>query len=175
MRNIRMNLFWAFFYNVLGIPLAAGALYPAFQLLLSPMIGSAAMSLSSLCVVTNALRLRFFQDQENGGRTAEQPKERAERCCPAGGCPLGLEENREFEAMKGEKEMKKIIMVEGMMCAHCQAHVQKALAGVDGVAEVTVDLENKRATVRLAKDVSDQTLMDAVNNAGYMAVNCVTE
>ena len=174
-RNIRMNLFWAFFYNVLGIPLAAGALYPAFQLLLSPMIGSAAMSLSSLCVVTNALRLRFFQDQENGGRTAEQPKERAERCCPAGGCPLGLEENREFEAMKGEKEMKKIIMVEGMMCAHCQAHVQKALAGVDGVAEVTVDLENKRATVRLAKDVSDQTLMDAVNNAGYMAVNCVTE
>lgn len=174
-RNIRMNLFWAFFYNVLGIPLAAGALYPAFQLLLSPMIGSAAMSLSSLCVVTNALRLRFFQDQENGGRTAEQPKERAERCCPAGGCPLGLEENQKFEETKGEKEMKKIIMVEGMMCAHCQAHVQKALAGVDGVAEVTVDLENKKATVRLAKDVSDQTLMDAVNNAGYMAVNCVTE
>ena len=77
--------------------------------------------------------------------------------------------------VKEEKTMQKTMHIEGMMCAHCQAHVQKALAGVDGVAEVTVDLENKKATVRLAKDVSDQTLMDAVNNAGYTAVNCVTE
>lgn len=173
-RNIRMNLFWAFFYNVLGIPLAAGALYPAFQLLLSPMIGSAAMSLSSLCVVTNALRLRFFQDQENGGRTAEQPKKRAERCCPAGGCPLGLEENQKFEETKGEKEMKKIIMVEGMMCAHCQAHVQKALAAVDGVSAVDVSLENKEAAVTLSKEVDDQVLMDAVTEAGYTPTGCRT-
>ncbi len=140
-KNIKMNLFWAFFYNILGIPLAAGVLYPAFGILLSPMIGSFAMSLSSLCVVTNALRLRFFK---NGEKT----------------------ENIEIP-QKGEDKMKKVVYVEGMMCPHCQAHVLKALEAVEGVSSVDVSLENKTATVELLNDVSDDVLAKAVTDAGY--------
>ena len=136
-KNIHMNLFWAFFYNILGIPLAAGALYPAFGLLLSPMIGSAAMSISSVCVVTNALRLRYFR-------------------------------------RKDLKSMKKVIIVNGMSCGHCQMHVQKALAAIEGVADVQVDLETKEATVTLAKDVSDSILISAVSESGYEPVSCRT-
>lgn len=167
-RNIRMNLFWAFFYNVLGIPVAAGALYPAFKLLLSPMIGSAAMSLSSLCVVTNALRLRLFKDE--GTEKSEQS--------PCGGRrPIAEEKDRDSfsEKTKGENNMKKTLTVEGMMCAHCEAHVKKALAAVEGVAEVTVDLQSKKATVTLTKDVSDKSLMDAVAEAGYTPVDCIAK
>lgn len=168
-RNIHMNLFWAFFYNVLGIPLAAGALFPAFQLRLSPMIGSAAMSLSSVCVVTNALRLRFFKNKrsnfvedtsllrEESNKIVEVPK--GETVSPS-------------EEKKGRESMKKVLIVDGMMCAHCQMHVQKALAGVDGVIEAVVDLESKKATVSLSKDVPDQVLMDAVTEAGYTPVSC---
>lgn len=168
-RNIHMNLFWAFFYNILGIPLAAGALFPAFQLRLSPMIGSAAMSLSSVCVVTNALRLRFFKNKrsnfvedtsllrEESNKIVEVPK--GETVSPS-------------EEKKGRESMKKVLIVDGMMCAHCQMHVQKALAGVDGVTEAVVDLESKKATVSLSKDVPDQVLMDAVTEAGYTPVSC---
>ena len=167
-RNIRMNLFWAFFYNVLGIPVAAGALYPAFKLLLSPMIGSAAMSLSSLCVVTNALRLRLFKDEGT---------EKSEQLPCEGRCPIAEEKdrNRFSEKTKGEKNMKKTLTVEGMMCAHCEAHVKKALAAVEGVAEVAVDLQSKKATVTLTKDVSDKSLMDAVAEAGYTPVDCIAK
>ena len=167
-RNIRMNLFWAFFYNVLGIPVAAGALYPAFKLLLSPMIGSAAMSLSSLCVVTNALRLRLFKDEGT---------EKSEQLPCEGRCPIAEEKDRNSfsEKTKGEKNMKKTLTVEGMMCAHCEAHVKKALAAVEGVAEVAVDLQSKKATVTLTKDVSDKSLMDAVAEAGYTPVDCITK
>ena len=159
-RNIHMNLFWAFFYNVLGIPLAAGVLYPAFGLLLSPMIGSAAMSLSSVCVVANALRLRFFK------KKGESPREIAQERTTK------IEAGEQPEEKKGSNEMKKVLIVDGMMCAHCQMHVQKALASVDGVREATVDLEKKEATVTLEKDVPDQTLMDAVQEAGYTPVSC---
>ena len=163
-RNIRMNLFWAFFYNVLGIPVAAGALYPAFKLLLSPMIGSAAMSLSSLCVVTNALRLRLFRDTENE-RSMADVQERSE-----------TDKTQSItDETKGEYNMKKVLTVEGMMCAHCEAHVKKALAGVEGVAEVAVELQAKKATVTLAKEVSDKALADAVTEAGYTVTGCVTE
>lgn len=167
-RNIRMNLFWAFFYNVLGIPVAAGALYPAFKLLLSPMIGSAAMSLSSLCVVTNALRLRLFKDEGT---------EKSEQLPCEGRCPIAEEKdgNSFSEKTKGEKNMKKTLTVEGMMCAHCEAHVKKALAAVEGVAEVAVDLQSKKATVTLTKDVSDKSLMDAVAEAGYTPVDCIAK
>ena len=167
-RNIRMNLFWAFFYNVLGIPVAAGALYPAFKLLLSPMIGSAAMSLSSLCVVTNALRLRLFKDEGT---------EKSEQLPCEGRRPIAEEKDRNSfsEKTKGEKNMKKTLTVEGMMCAHCEAHVKKALAAVEGVAEVAVDLQSKKATVTLTKDVSDKSLMDAVAEAGYTPVDCITK
>ncbi len=173
-RNIHMNLFWAFFYNVLGIPLAAGALFPAFQLRLSPMIGSAAMSLSSVCVVTNALRLRFFRRKgpalvpESTPAGEASYKDQTNPTEPVEDAPLAP------EMQKGSCTMKKVLIVEGMMCAHCQAHVQKALAGVEGVTEAVVDLDSKQATVTLEKDVADQTLMDAVTEAGYTPVSCTT-
>ncbi len=164
-RNIHMNLFWAFFYNVLGIPLAAGVLYPAFQIRLSPMIGSAAMSLSSVCVVTNALRLRFFKAK--GKPEALDRKEE-----PVGTANTGDAGENPAEPEESEETMKKVLKVDGMMCQHCQAHVQKALAAVDGVSEAVVDLEKKEATVTLSKDVADQVLMDAVTEAGYTPVSC---
>lgn len=147
MRNIRMNLFWAFFYNILGIPLAAGALYPAFGIALSPMIGSAAMSLSSVCVVSNALRLRSFRDEYAyiNNNNAEKPQER-----------------------KDEK-MTKTLNVEGMMCIHCVAHVQKALEEVAGVSSVQVDLDKKTAVCTLSAEVADEALISAVEKAGYTA------
>lgn len=173
-RNIHMNLFWAFFYNVLGIPLAAGVLYPAFQLRLSPMIGSAAMSLSSVCVVTNALRLRFFK--RKGALVAEKsaPVLEASHIDIANPAAPVEEVSQEPENEKGSSEMKKVLIVDGMMCAHCQAHVQKALAAVEGVTEAVVDLESQKATVTLAQDVADQALMDAVTEAGYTPVSCET-
>lgn len=164
-RNIRMNLFWAFFYNVLGIPVAAGALFPAFGIRLSPMIGSAAMSLSSVCVVTNALRLRFFKAE--AAPVQDIPDIPASPINTQNSCPVQPD-------LKGEKEMTKVISVDGMMCAHCQAHVQKALAAVDGVSAVDVSLENKEAAVTLSKEVGDQVLMDAVTEAGYTPTGCRT-
>ena len=192
-RNIRMNLFWAFFYNVCGIPVAAGLLYPMFNIRLSPMIGAAAMSLSSVCVVTNALRLRFFKGKTVSSDSAEEQKKNetadsgtaqlrtAERSAaddnrePDKEAIKVVKEERNGEKMpsgKGEKEMEKIIEVEGMMCAHCQMHVQKALAAVEGVSEAAVDLEAKKAVVKLSQEVSDETLMKAVEDAGYTAVSC---
>jgi len=160
-RNIRMNLFWAFFYNVCGIPVAAGLLYPLFMIRLSPMIGAAAMSLSSVCVVANALRLRFFKGKTVPAVTAADE---------------GKNRHPEERKEEGKEEMKmeKVIEVEGMMCAHCQMHVQKALAAVEGVGEAVVDLEAKKATVTLLKEVSDENLMKAVADAGYTAVSCQT-
>ena len=192
-RNIRMNLFWAFFYNVCGIPVAAGLLYPMFNIRLSPMIGAAAMSLSSVCVVTNALRLRFFKGKTVPSDAAEEQKKNetadsgtaqlrtAERSAaddnrePNKEAIKEVKEERNGEKMpsgKGEKEMEKVIEVEGMMCAHCQMHVQKALAAVEGVSEAAVDLEAKKAVVKLSQEVSDETLMKAVEDAGYTAVSC---
>lgn len=172
-RNIHMNLFWAFFYNILGIPLAAGVLYPFFQLRLSPMIGSAAMSLSSVCVVTNALRLRFFRAK--GAQTVEESAlSRGTFQIETNTNSMAAEEeqSQEPENEKGSCAMKKVLTVDGMMCAHCQMHVKKALEGVDGVTEAVVDLETKKATVTLSKDVADQVLMDAVTEAGYTPLDC---
>ena len=169
-RNIRMNLFWAFFYNILGIPVAAGVLYPLFHLRLSPMIGSAAMSLSSVCVVTNALRLRFFKR-----KAAAPPAEKvqAEKKTAVADVFQAASENIP-EPQKGRTIMKKVLKVDGMMCSHCQMHVEKALAGVDGVTQAKVDLEKKQAEVTLSKEVDDQVLMDAVKQAGYTPVSCTT-
>lgn len=161
-RNIHMNLFWAFFYNILGIPVAAGAFFPAFGLRLSPMIGSAAMSLSSVCVVTNALRLRFFKP---GIRTLEEAEEEQNK----------EKQNNEEQEEKGRDKMKKILTVEGMMCEHCKMHVERALSQVEGVAGAQVDLDAHTAAVTLDQDVADQTLMDAVKEAGYEPVSCRTE
>ena len=149
-RNIRENLFWAFFYNALGIPLAAGALYPAFGLKLSPMIGAAAMSLSSVCVVSNALRLRFWKPKTE---PAEQMPE-TEIC--------------ETETIiEEETTMKTVIDVEGMMCVHCKAHVEKALLAVPGVETAEADLEKNCATV--TGNADRDALIAAVKEAGYEA------
>lgn len=151
MINIKKNLFWAFFYNVLGIPLAAGVLYPAFALKLTPMIGSAAMSMSSLCVVTNALRLRFFKSKYIKGNKESASVESTE-----------TEE-------KGNNIMEKIIKVDGMMCPRCEAHVVKALTAVDGVESATASHEENIATVTLSKDVADDVLVKAIVDEGYEA------
>lgn len=162
--NIRMNLFWAFFYNILGIPVAAGLLYPVWGLRLSPMIGSAAMSVSSVCVVLNALRLRFFK----GG--APQNKETVS-------VEVTVENtdetnNRILEEKKGSNSMQKVMVVEGMACGHCKANVEKALMTVEGVTEAVVDLDKKEAVVTLSQDVAIEVLTNAVTEAGYTVVSC---
>ena len=178
-RNIKENLFWAFFYNSIGIPLAAGVFYPLLGWQLNPMFAAAAMSLSSVCVVSNALRLRFFKSRF---RTWTQPVENvpgpagddsgtAPACAPcAQSCPATLEENNQ-EHQGGTEAMTKTLNIEGMMCAHCVAHVEKALSALGGVTSAKADLEGKRATVTLAAPVSDQELKDAVTEAGYEVVS----
>lgn len=135
LKNIKENLFWAFFYNAVGIPVAAGVLYPCFGISLSPMIAAAAMSCSSISVVLNALRLR------------------------------------RFNLTKGKSTMNKIVFVDGMHCAHCAAFVEKSLKAVDGVADASVDLAGKKASVTLEKAVTDDVLIKAVADAGFTAVD----
>ena len=173
-RNIKQNLFWAFFYNSLGIPLAAGLFYALgwTDVMLNPMFAAAAMSLSSVCVVTNALRLRFFKPKSVPASPVP---------CPSGTCPVQpvpdpseqpTYEPQHQEERKGANEtMEKKIMINGMMCAHCTAHVEKALSTLEGVASVKADLEGKCATVTLTGAVSDQSLTDAVTEAGYEVVS----
>ena len=141
-RNIRQNLFWAFFYNAVGIPVAAGVLYPAFGFLLNPMLGAACMSLSSFCVVSNALRLRLWKPRESNSVNITNTKE--------------------------EQNMTKTISIEGMMCMHCAGRVEKALNALPGVT-ATVDLDGKLATV--IGEVSDEELRRAITDAGYEVVN----
>lgn len=170
MRNIKMNLFWAFFYNILGIPIAAGALYPAFGLLLSPMLGSAAMSLSSVCVVSNALRLRFFGKKRVRRKDSTDESEACSSEIETGGidctAPSRSEEKKENNQRRNTK-MKRIINIEGMMCGHCQAHVKKALEAINGVSAVEVELDNKRAIVECGEEVTEDMLCGAVREAGY--------
>lgn len=159
-RNIRENLFWAFFYNAVGIPLAAGALWPMFHLALNPMFGAAAMSLSSVCVVSNALRLNLFR------AGTPQQTETAAEARDVNVIPLPAAQAVQPKIAGGDT-MKKVLHVEGMMCAHCKAHVEKALSAVPGVTEAVADLESKTATVTLAADVADDVLSAAVTEAGY--------
>ena len=214
-KNIRMNLFWAFFYNILGIPLAAGVFYPILGWKLSPMIGSAAMSLSSVSVCTNALRLRWFkpsvQLEEKVEPSISQTLEMKIDGMSCGHCAWMVEdalkmvphvravrvnynlgkaeidcdqdvnlvalkqavENAGYTPVenKEEKKMVKVVNVDGMMCMHCVAHVKEALSKVDGVSNVEVSLDEKNAKVTCSDSTTDQMLMDAVNNAGYTAVD----
>ena len=145
-RNIKQNLFWAFFYNVLGIPVAAGALYPGFGIQLSPMLGSAAMSMSSVFVVTNALRLRLFT-----------PSFAPE-----------VKEETIIEEPKEERNMETVILVEGMMCPHCKARVEQVCKAVPGATDAVVDLQAKNVTVTGDADVA--ALKKAITDAGYEVV-----
>lgn len=153
-RNIKENLFWAFFYNTVGIPIAAGVFYPALGWKLSPMFAAAAMSLSSVCVVTNALRLRFFKAEKDEAETQRSNNQRENNKTNTG----------------GNENMEKIMTINGMMCEHCKATVEKALNAIDGV-EASVDLAKKQAVVKLSADVADATLVNAVTKAGYEVVS----
>ena len=165
-RNIKENLFWAFFYNSIGIPLAAGVLYPLFQIKLNPMFGAAAMSLSSVCVVSNALRLRWVKLHDAKKTQSEPHQDVAASTIADINQHNALDNNiKSTNNDKGESTMTTTISIEGMMCAHCQAHVEKALKEVAGVTEVTVSLENKNAVV--IGDASAETLKQAVVDAGY--------
>ena len=145
--NIHENLFWAFIYNTIGIPLAAGVFYVAFGLKLNPMIGAAAMSLSSFCVVTNALRLNMFKINS----TKHDHKKHGSN-------------------KKESKTMEKIIKADGMMCQHCVARVTEALMKVKGVEAVNVTLETKEVKITLSKDVDDAKLEKAITKAGYTVI-----
>lgn len=167
MRNIKQNLFWAFFYNAIGIPVAAGVLYPAFHILLNPMIGAAAMSFSSVSVVSNALRLRFFTPkwkQESGTADLQTTGNGGmmEQSTAAAEIADRIAQNDES---KGETTMKKTIKIEGMMCQHCVKAATKALENVAGVTAVTVSLEDKQAVVE--GTATDEALTAAIVDAGY--------
>ena len=151
-RNIRQNLFWAFFYNSLGIPVAAGALFLPLGLTLSPMLGAAAMSMSSVFVVSNALRLRLFKPKCKCACVSEEPKQELE----------------EIVYQQEEKQMEQILKVEGMMCPHCKAMVEKVCKAVPGTVDAVVDLQAKQVTV--TGDADAAALKQAIVNAGYEVI-----
>ncbi len=159
-RNIKENLFWAFFYNSIGIPLAAGILYPMFGLKLNPMFGAAAMSLSSVCVVANALRLRNFKETQKAA-AKETVKEAAKEAD---------NKNASQNISKEEIKMTKTIIIEGMSCGHCTARVQKALEALEGITAVTMSLEQKSAEITLDQEISNQLLTQTITDAGYEVV-----
>ena len=150
--NIHENLFWAFFYNVIGIPLAAGLWYPLLGWKLNPMFGAAAMSLSSFCVVTNALRLNLCRvyDPKHDRKATPDRKNKTN-------------EQNESE----EKSMTKTMNIEGMMCGHCEARVKKALEALDAVSEAAVSHESGTAVVTLSSDISDEKLKETVEAEDY--------
>ncbi len=168
-RNIRENLFWAFFYNSIGIPLAAGLLYPAFGLKLNPMFGAAAMSLSSVCVVCNALRLRLFKplraENSRQNATAEPAPETKETDT--------LQTKTKNLSEKGEQTMNELTLtIEGMMCMHCQKHTADALNAIEGVT-AEVNLEEKKAHVKADREIADDVFKKAVSDAGYEVTEIV--
>lgn len=175
LKNIHENLFWAFFYNVIGIPLAAGVWYPLFGWKLNPMFGAAAMSLSSFCVVTNALRLNLFKPSMKRGYEqsdihGEKEKFESKFSNPADvGQRASRAAKNETELInnKEENKMTKTITIEGMMCGHCEASVKKALEELDGVAEAVVSHEKGTAVVTLSNEISDDVLKKAVEDKDY--------
>ena len=195
LRNIHENLFWAFFYNVVGIPLAAGLLYPIFGWKLNPMFGAAAMSLSSFCVVTNALRLNLFKmhdaskDHPMRKRAEKAANKGGDKAENAGAVRTGAEDTRSIgqtanenetvskEMQKSENQknhinmegitMTKTMNIEGMMCGHCEARVKKALEALAGVESAEVSHEKGTAVVSMSADVADDTLKEAVEAQDY--------
>lgn len=160
LRNIHENLFWAFIYNVIGIPLAAGVWIPLFGWKLNPMFGAAAMSLSSFCVVTNALRLNLFK-LHNAGRDHKRKDAIA----------VDIISDNSNNKKEEDNKMTKTIHIEGMMCGHCEAHVKKALEAIDGVAEAQASHEKGTAVVTLTADVADDVLTKAVEEQDYKVIS----
>lgn len=171
LRNIHENLFWAFFYNVIGIPLAAGIWYPIFGWKLNPMFGAAAMSLSSFCVVTNALRLNLFQlyDARKDKKHAAKHSKMTDggRNDSSGNDTAGSEVLPENKKEKETETMEKTMEIKGMMCGHCEARVKKALEAVAGVEEAAVSHEKGTAVVKLSTEVADDVLKQAVEAQDY--------
>ena len=155
LKNIHENLFWAFIYNIIGIPLAAGLWYPVFGLKLNPMFGAAAMSLSSFCVVSNALRLNFF-NMRNGAKDKKVKTKNH-----------GNPKEAHVENDKEEKNMEKIMNIEGMMCGHCEARVKKCLENLPEVKEAVVSHEKGTAVVELNGEISDEVLKKTVEDQDY--------
>lgn len=155
-RNIKENLFWAFIYNCIGIPLAAGVFWIPWALKLNPMFGAAAMSLSSVCVVFNALRLKFFRPLPSPVLSASH-----------------VPTSEPTHIRKDESTMEKTIVIEGMMCPHCSGHVQDALCQLSGVQSAQVSHETGKAVCTLSAPVSDEALTKAVTDAGYRVVEIV--
>ena len=173
-RNIKMNLFWAFIYNIIGIPVAAGVFYLKFGLKLNPMIGAAAMSLSSVCVVTNALRLRYFKSKRNNiklensintkneiSKTNISKKEKSS---------IKDESFKENLNSKMEELKMKTIMIEGMQCNHCKMSVEKALNSIEGIEKVEVDLEGKKATIETSKEIENTKIKEVIEEAGFEVI-----
>ena len=163
LRNIHENLFWAFFYNLIGIPLAAGVWYPLLEWKLNPMFGAAAMSLSSFCVVTNALRLNWFHMND----TVKDKKRKYQKA------KQKVEEKVKENVKEKEEEttMTKTMKIEGMMCGHCEAAVKKALEALDGVEAAEVSHEKGTAVVTLAKEVEDEVLKKTVEEKDYQVIS----
>ena len=178
LRNIHENLFWAFIYNIIGIPLAAGAWIPIFGWKLNPMFGAAAMSLSSFCVVTNALRLNLIKLYGKADSSSNKSMINVEDVvsCPDNGNTMNddndiINDIENNQIIKEEKIMNKTMKIEGMMCGHCEAAVKKALEAVDGVTEAVVSHGDGTAKISLSTEVSDDVLKKAVEDKDYTVVS----
>lgn len=168
LRNIHENLFWAFIYNIIGIPLAAGVWIPLFGWQLNPMFGAAAMSLSSFCVVSNALRLNLCRVHDVGKDKKTKRFARSQGSTVAGGrIPDAAVESEKMYQESEEMKMEKTIKIEGMMCGHCEATVKKALEALDGVTEAVVSHEAGTAALKLNAEIGDDVLKKAVEDKDY--------